>query len=196
MNSQAKLQKQGENIFAKSTKLQSELLTLTYGAFVSKLIKENQHNIDEVNQKLEKMGYNIGTRIIDEFFAKSAPGRGVCRSFRETVEVIAKEAFVMFLGVSCEVNAVPHSNSEDKVLEQYSIILRENPLADFVVLPPQYQDSLWYSNLLCGVIRGALDMLNMKVNCFFVHDVLKGSAQTEIRLQLREIVKDKYEEDD
>ena len=82
-------------------------MTLTYGAFVSKLIKDNQHNIDEVNSKLDKMGYNIGTRIVDEFFAKSPPGRGVCKSFRETVEVIAKEAFKMFIGVTCDVSALP-----------------------------------------------------------------------------------------
>ena len=87
----------------------SELLTLTYGAFVSKLIKDNQHNVDEVNSKLDKMGFNIGTRIVDEFYAKSPAGRTVCKSFRETVEVIAKEAFKMFLGTTCDVTAVPQS---------------------------------------------------------------------------------------
>ena len=64
------MQKQGENIFAKSSKVSSELLTLTYGAFVSKLIKDNQHNIESVNSQLDKMGFNIGQRLIDEFFAK------------------------------------------------------------------------------------------------------------------------------
>ena len=45
------------------------------------------------------------------------------------------------------------------------------------------------------MIRGALDTVNMKVSCFFVQDTLKGDNQTEIRLELKEIVKDKYEED-
>ena len=157
--------KSGENIFAKAQKVPSELLTLTYGVFVSKLIRDNQHNVDEVNSKLDKMGFNMGTRMVDEFFAKSAPGRQVCKSFRETVEVIAKEAFKMFLGTTCDVASVPPE--EDSGLEQWALILKENPLADFVVLPPQYQNTLWYSNLLCGIIRGGLDMLNMKVNCFF-----------------------------
>ena len=162
---------------------------MTYGAFVSKLIRENQHRpIEEVNEKLDKMGYNIGSRIIDEFFAKSPPNRGLCKTFRETVEVIAKEGFKMFLGVTCEVNAIPHqqltdqSNSNPELgQKEFSLILRENPLADFVVLPPQYQSggpssNLWYSNLICGVIRGALDMVNMKVNCYFVRDQLVGDA--------------------
>ena len=60
-----------------------------------------------MNEKLDKMGFNIGQRLIDEFFAKSPPGRGLCQTFRETVEVIAKEAFKMFLGIVCDVSAVP-----------------------------------------------------------------------------------------
>ena len=73
---------------------------------MSKLIKDNQHNIDEVNTKLDKMGYNMGTRIVDEFWAKQSH-RGVCKSFKETAEVIAKEAFKIFLGITAEVAAVP-----------------------------------------------------------------------------------------
>ena len=38
-------------------------------------------------------------------------------------------------------------------------------------------------------------MVNMKVNCYFVKDVLNGDDKTEIRLELKEIVKDKYEDD-
>ena len=53
------------------------------------------------------MGFNIGRRLIDEFYAKCQPGRGLCTSFRETVEVIAKEAFKMFLGIVCDVQNVP-----------------------------------------------------------------------------------------
>ena len=50
------------------------------------------------------MGFNIGQRLIDEFFAKqNPPSRGLCKSFKETVVVIANEAFKMFLGITCDV---------------------------------------------------------------------------------------------
>ena len=39
-------------------------------------------------------------------------------------------------------------------------------------------------------------MINMKVNCYFDKDTLKGDQTNEIILELKEIVKDKYEEDD
>ncbi len=163
------------------------MLTLTYGAFVHKLIKDTD-NAEEVNAILDKMGYNIGCRIIDEFFAKS-PNQGLCQDLNDTAKVIGEQAFKMFLGVSAEIS---NFDGENKA---FSLILRENPLADFVVLPMQYA-KLWYSNVLCGVIRGALDMLNMKVNVYFKKDILRGHDCTEIRVELKEIVKDRYEEDD
>jgi hypothetical protein len=41
-----------------------------------------------VNKQLEKMGYNIGMRLIEDFLAKSGVGR--CANFRETADMIAK----------------------------------------------------------------------------------------------------------
>ena len=78
------------------------MLNLTYGAFVHKLLKDTE-NAEEVNLLLDKMGYNIGCRLIDEFFAKSPPNQGLCQDFKETAEVISKQAFKMFLGVTAEV---------------------------------------------------------------------------------------------
>lgn len=48
------------------------------------------------------MGYNIGTRLVDEFMARSGAGR--CQSFEETAEVLARTAFKMFLGTAAAVN--------------------------------------------------------------------------------------------
>ena len=46
--------------------------------------------------------------------------------------------------------------------KQFSLVLEENPLADFVELPDdgKAQDELWFSNILCGVLRGALEMVS------------------------------------
>ena len=155
-----KLNKQADAWFSKSDKVSSELLALTYGTFVQRLIKESD-NADEVNIQLEKIGYNMGTRMVDEFFAKT--NQSLCKNFRETAEVISKGAFKMFLGVNADIANV---TADDK---EFSIIMNENPLAEFVILPITHSN-LWYSNVICGAIRGALDMLNMKVSVFFVKD--------------------------
>jgi trafficking protein particle complex subunit 3 len=45
------------------------------------------------------------------------------------------------------------------------LLLEENPLADFVELPDdgRAQDELWFSNILCGILRGALEMVSHKL---------------------------------
>ena len=47
-----------------------------------------------------------------------------------------------------------------------------------------------YSNIICGVIRGALEMIQMEVKCWFVGDTLRGSDSTEIRVKFVKILED------
>jgi len=177
----------GENAFGKMEKLSGELLSMTYGSLVTQLLKDLDH-VQVVNEQLEKMGFNIGIRLVDEFLAKS--GVGACQDFRETCEVIARVGLKMFLGIAGEVGGW---NSE---MTACSISLPENPLChDFVELPPSLGD-LCYSNLLCGVVRGALEELHMKVNVFFLKDTLKGDDSTEIRIELKQILAETFVDDE
>lgn len=86
----------------------------------------------------------------------------------------------MFLGVTATVNKWSADEKE------FSLTLDENPLTEFVDLPENYA-GLLYSNMLCGVIRGALEMTQMKVKCSFVSDALRTQEDTtEIRVQFLE----------
>ena len=69
-------------------KVNAELVTLTYGTIVAQLCRDFDSNYDEVNKQLDKMGYNIGLRLIEDFMARANTGR--CGSFRETGEAISK----------------------------------------------------------------------------------------------------------
>ena len=69
-------------------KVNAELVTLTYGTMVAQLCSDFDSNYAEVNKQLDKMGYNIGMRLIEDFFAKSGTQR--CANFRETAETISK----------------------------------------------------------------------------------------------------------
>lgn len=69
-------------------KVNAELVTLTYGTIVAQLCQDYDHDYVEVNAQLERMGYSIGMRLIEDFLARSGTGR--CGSFRDTAEVISK----------------------------------------------------------------------------------------------------------
>ncbi|KAL0604807.1 Trafficking protein particle complex subunit 3 [Plecturocebus cupreus] len=199
-----------------SKKMSSELFTLTYGALVTQLCKDYE-NDEDVNKQLDKMGYNIGVRLIEDFLARSNVGR--CHDFRETADVIAKViilghlsmlknycweallttlsislrealtlpkdwvAFKMYLGIT------PSITNWSPAGDEFSLILENNPLVDFVELPDNHS-SLIYSNLLCGVLRGALEMVQMAVEARFVQDTLKGDGVTEIRMRFIRRIED------
>ncbi|PNW84474.1 hypothetical protein CHLRE_03g145607v5 [Chlamydomonas reinhardtii] len=168
--------------------INAEVFTLTYGSIVRQLISDYE-DIEEVNKQLEQMGYNMGIRLVDEFLAKAKISR--CSSFRDTADVVAKQALPMFLNVTANVTNWSPDQTE------CSLVLTDNPLADFVELPDEYRE-LRYCNVLAGVVRGALEMVNMEVECRWVSDMLRGDDCYELRLKLKEHRDEKfpYKDDD
>ena len=82
----------------------------------------------------------------------------------------------MYLGVT------PVVTNWSAAGDEFSLLLDSNPLSDFVELPDGHE-TLNYSNLLCGAIRGALEMVQLEVNVWFVQDHLKGDNSTELRVR-------------
>eukprot|EP00160_Parvularia_atlantis_P012265 Unigene2450_Nuclearia_a/m.7561 Unigene2450_Nuclearia_a/g.7561 ORF Unigene2450_Nuclearia_a/g.7561 Unigene2450_Nuclearia_a/m.7561 type:complete len:199 (-) Unigene2450_Nuclearia_a:9-605(-) len=178
----AQLKAQGEDVWrTRVEKINAELFTLTYGALVAQLVKDSDRDYADVNKQLEKMGYNIGVRLIEDFLARSNARR--CADLRETAEVISKVGFKMFLNIT---PAVTNWSPDGKA---FSLLFEDNPLTDFVELPEDAA-GLSYCNLLCGVLRGALEMVQMQVECSFVKDVLRDGEPSELRVKLIKILED------
>ena len=58
------------------------------------------------------------------------------------------------MGVNCD--SLVYSDNE------YGLIFTENPLNDYVELPDKYKD-MWYSNIICGIIKGSLESVKYKI---------------------------------
>jgi len=160
-------------------KVTSDLFTLTYGSLVAQLLKDYE-NPDDVNKHLDRIGYNIGLRVIEDFLAKTNTPR--CHDFKEVAEKI-QMAFKMYLGVT------PGISSWSTAADEFSLILDSNPLTEYVELPDSILN-LRYSNILAGAIRGALEMIQIEVNTWFVQDYLKGDSTTELRVKFMRKLED------
>lgn len=193
MSSKSSAAQSGQALWAKMPKANAELFALTYGSLVTELVRDYEDPI-EVNAQLDRIGHSIGVRCVDEFLSKAdVAGMGMatqCQTLRDTADVVAKMGFKMFLGVQAEVGGF----SQDQ--KSFSIYLQDNPLSTFVELPGDEQGGsddlrrLKYSNVYCGVIRGALEQVNLKVECTIVRDTLKGDDVNEIRVELKEVMTD------
>lgn len=88
-------------------KINSELFILTYGALVSQVSRSipfthlqlvadavDQDN-SSVNEQLDKMGFSIGTRLIEDFLARSNVTR--CSDFKETADVVRTKHLALIL---------------------------------------------------------------------------------------------------
>lgn len=85
-----------------------------------------------------------------------------CKEFQNTIETIANNAFNLFLGILIwdilGINGEIYDWNEDNT--ECNISIDNNPFALFTDMPNEY-NNLKYSNLLCGIIRGSLEMVNV-----------------------------------
>lgn len=86
------------------------------------------------------------------------------KQFKMVTSLHPQVAFKTFLNISPSVSFPPPSANANSGLPQPSefvLSFDENPLAEFAELPRDAQEGgLWFSNVLCGVIRGALEMVS------------------------------------
>ena len=182
------------NFLGQVEKMNSEFLTLTYGSLMVRLIKDYEKP-EEINDQLEKMGYNIGIRLIDDFLAKSCIDPP--KTFDEAISIITNNALSFYLNIGAKSELIKTDNNmmDSNQQSEYRIYFNENPLNDYVELPEKFK-GLWYSNMICGVIRGALEAINIKVECKYNKDTLKGNETNEIRVKLIEIIEEKLQEEE
>lgn len=163
--------------------------------------------VEQVNQQLLEAGRRIGTRLIEEYSAvtlqihqanrtvmnaRTEAGRknsssscsvscfppNRCRTFVQATEGVALIGLRMFLGVSATVTEL-HDYPDS-----FSLVLSSNPLTMFVELPEgPMRRHLCYSNILCGVIMGALSLVGFEAEVRMTQERLRGDDVDEILIR-------------
>lgn len=178
----------GEDAWKRADKVSGELFALTYGVFVAQLLRDHEDGA-QVNAQLDKLGYSIGIRLIDEFLARAsvAGWQPRCADFRESAEVLAKVAFKQFLNITPAISSWAADGREFVLSFVPGDGGGDGLGGEMVELPEDAARSgLHYANVLCGVIRGAMEMVNMQVECEIVNDVLlhPQAPSTDLRVAL------------
>lgn len=177
-----------------SRKVPSSLLGLTYGALVAQLLRDHAGDAAKVNAKLDQVGESMGMRLVDEVLARGNVKRcgGV---FKDAVALVAQIGFKFYW------NLVPQIANWNADLTECVLVFPagDNPLEEFVDLPDDLVGRLHYSQVLCGVVRGALQCVNIKTTCEIDSDRLWGDSATGVRIRLvefaREIAGEDYQEE-
>jgi hypothetical protein len=165
----------------------NDLINLLYGSIVRHTLETYKDDFGECNRQLDEIGFGIGVRLIDEFLIKTESES--CKSFKDVIEKVTT-AFRLFLGV--EARYTQRSETD------FSVTFFDNPFDDNVFLPTELR-ALRYSNVLCGLVRGGLEALNYRANCFFLFDKFSQNRENtglvlpnyEMAVELVEIIKKK-----
>ena len=132
-------------------------------------------------------------------------------------------AFKTFLNITPTLSfPPPPSTTPNASPQEFILTFEENPLAEFAELPPDAREGgLWFSNVLCGVVRGALEMVSpflaslqfprssgigrrcmaddqiqLQVETRFLSDVLRGDETTEMHVRLIRVLEEEQPEND
>ncbi|KAL0215584.1 hypothetical protein P9112_007768 [Eukaryota sp. TZLM1-RC] len=170
------LTKLGESLFDKSDKVNTEIFVLTYGSVVTSVLKTCE-SVDAANDKLEKLGYNMGIRLVDDFLVKTQLS---CKTFKDAIDCI-KVGFKMYLNVYAESFSTGEVHGSEPVHE-YSLELKGNPINDYVELP-NHLSGLRYLAILSGVIKGCLSQVGHKVEVRETGLVLRGDRADVLRIK-------------
>ena len=177
-------------IFDLQRKKYSELLSFLYGGLIVRLYKD-LNDPEEINKKVEQIGFSMGQRLIDDVLVKLGKLQELPK--KNFIDQIVGQIFTSFLGIP-DYNFQKTKDGENDCNE-YEITFKTNPLNLFVELPEKLK-TLWYSNLICGIIRGAFDVIFIEVETHFEKDTLRGDNINLIKFTIKQFIEEKFVEEE
>lgn len=89
----------------------------------------------------------------------------------------------MFLGTKCDIEQL---QVDEKRNCSFNLIIYDNPLNDFVELPEHLQN-MDYSNIICGVIKGAMATVLVSLFCAKTDSPAQAGIPLQIKIKKLEM---------
>lgn len=173
----------GEEQWKKMEKMPADLFHSMYGAVAVDAWRQCGNDGIKANARLDRIGFNMGGRLVEELCAKCPIISTVCGStFREAGESIIKLLFKMYMNANVVIEPM---DNDELIVSLPSNDEQLNAITKNVVLPDDARTSSFnYFQLYCGLMRGVLESLYWRTEVGMVNDQLKGDTNTQIRIKL------------
>ena len=173
-----------DNSFLERKQIKVDLLTFMYGSLLVRLTKDIK-DINELNTKIELIGYDIGKRLVDDLIDDFQ--RVDTSDQNKLMEKLICQLAQYYLGIIGN-----YSQTGEK---EFHLIFTENPISLYVELPESLE-GLCYSNVICGIMRGMLEICGYEVKCEFVKDKIKGDDNNDMKITLVKYIEERFIDDE
>ena len=161
-----------------------ELLTFMYGTLLVRLTKDIK-DINELNKRIELIGYDIGKRLVDDLIDDFQ--RVDQSDQNKLMEKLICQLAQHYLGIIGNYNQVGEN--------EFHLKFNQNPISLYVELPESLE-GLCYSNIICGIMRGMLEITGFEVKCEFIKDKMKGDDINDIKITLIKYIEERFIDDE
>ncbi|EAY20901.1 hypothetical protein TVAG_437270 [Trichomonas vaginalis G3] len=146
-----------------------EFSALVYGSFVASLL-EMTEDVEEVNKKLDEIGYRIGLRLAHDF------GRD------DSLERIDTPDKVVGNVIEKKWPSLSHSNKQVQTQVDGKNIILTFPPSIFTqnVQIPELYSGVHFTGMLPGILRGIFEIFHFRVNT----TLLEQSEQVGTKVQI------------
>ena len=173
-----------DNLYEERKQNKVELLTFMYGSLLVRLTKDIK-DIKELNTKIENIGYEMGKRLLDDLIDDFQ--KKIDSSNSKLMEILIKQLAQYYLGIISSLSQVSE--------KEYHLVFKENPISFYVELPEEL-NNLCYSNIICGIFRGMLEVSGFEIKCEFVKDKMKGDDVNDLKIELVKIIEERFIDDE
>ena len=147
-----------------------EFSALVYGSFVASLL-EMTEDVEEVNKKLDEIGYKIGLRLAHDFGRDTSLER-IDDPDKIITDVICKKWMVLTGSKSPNVNV----KKDDK---RYELTFMPSIFTQNVQVPELYK-GVNFTGMLPGALRGVFEIFHFKVNTKLLESDEKAGTKVEV----------------